>query len=84
MPRFDGAGPHGQGAMTGRGMGNCKQGRGCERGRGLGQGLGRGQGEPCRFADSGKDLTLQERLELLKANKKRLELEIELLEKEQS
>ncbi|NLN87139.1 MAG: DUF5320 domain-containing protein [Syntrophomonadaceae bacterium] len=56
MPRRDGTGPMGMGAMTGRGQGVCTGvnapayggwagrggGRGC--GRGFGRGLGRGQG----------------------------------------
>ena len=44
MPRFNGAGPSGQGPMTGRGMGPCNpQGQGA--GRGAGQGAGRGAGQ---------------------------------------
>lgn len=47
MPQQDGTGPNGQGARTGRGMGNCNgQGRelGHRQGRGMGRrsGLGRG------------------------------------------
>lgn len=52
MPRRDGTGPMGMGAMTGRGLGACSgvnapvyggwRGRGC--GRGFGCGSGRGQG----------------------------------------
>ena len=55
MPGFDGTGPLGQGAMTGRGMGNCNPawntyqagsvyGYGRGRGRGLGRGCGPGRG----------------------------------------
>ncbi|MFW5837495.1 MAG: DUF5320 domain-containing protein [Desulfovibrionaceae bacterium] len=50
MPGFDGTGPNGQGAMSGRGMGYCAGdpqrpaagGRALGRGRGRGRGLGRG------------------------------------------
>ena len=45
MPGFDGTGPMGQGALTGRQMGNCAGARtGFGVGRGLGRGLGRGAG----------------------------------------
>ncbi len=52
MPRRDGTGPMGAGAMTGRKLGVCTgvnepvYGRGLERGcgRGLGRGIGRGMG----------------------------------------
>ena len=40
MPKFDGTGPQGQGAMTGRGMGPC--GQGMAYGRGFGRGVGNG------------------------------------------
>lgn len=77
MPGFDGTGPNGQGPRTGRGMGNCDQAQG--QGRGFGRGRGMGQGQ-CRFANSNEAITVQARLETLKANKKRLEAEIESLE----
>jgi hypothetical protein len=49
MPRFDGTGPEGKGAMTGRGQGRCNtagSSYSSERviGMGAGQALGRGQG----------------------------------------
>jgi len=49
MPRRDGTGPQGVGAMTGRGLGVCTDGtnvygRGTGLGLGLGLGLGRGRG----------------------------------------
>ena len=54
MPRGDGTGPNGQGAMTGRGMGYCAgyvnpgygqgQGQGQGQGRGLGMGMGMRRG----------------------------------------
>jgi len=82
MPGFDGTGPNGQGPIAGRGMGNCNQsqGQGFCQGRGVGRGRGMGQGQ-CRFANSNEAITVQDRLEALKANKKRLEAEIESLEK---
>ncbi len=59
MPRFDGTGPNGEGAMTGRRMGKCntaintinenstagktENGLGRRGGRGLGQGKGSGR-----------------------------------------
>lgn len=53
MPRRDGTGPEGRGAMTGRGLGPCNGGNpnyyrgfgyGCRGGRGYGFGLGNGAG----------------------------------------
>lgn len=50
MPRRDATGPLGQGAMTGRALGNCNPqnaqvvGFGAGRGRGFARGLGRGAG----------------------------------------
>jgi uncharacterized protein len=49
MPKMDGTGPKGEGPMTGRGMGDCKnapKGAGRGNGQGAGQGAGRGQGRP--------------------------------------
>ncbi len=45
MPQRDGTGPNGEGPMTGRQMGNCKNAEPQERPRlGLRRGFGRGQG----------------------------------------
>ena len=50
MPGFDGTGPMGQGALTGRGLGPCGGGMAYGRrggggfGRGFGRGLGLGRG----------------------------------------
>lgn len=53
MPRLDGTGPIGQGALTGQGRGNCssfasqsEMGWGCRRGigRGMRDGTGMGRG----------------------------------------
>lgn len=42
MPNKDGTGPDGQGALTGRQMGNCENKRPIQQGRGpCGRGLGR-------------------------------------------
>lgn len=42
MPRMDGTGPRGQGAMTGRGLGICNGANAVRYGRGLGLGFRRG------------------------------------------
>jgi len=74
MPRFDGTGPDGLGPMTGRGMGRCQQA----------PGYGRGCRRPfCRFVNQPEYMTIQERIEVLKTNKERLEAELKALEKEQ-
>lgn len=44
MPRRDGNGPMGQGAMTGRGLGNCNDGEIMNSGFGTGRRFGRGNG----------------------------------------
>lgn len=44
MPRGDGTGPNGAGAMSGRGMGRCGTNRGTGAGRSMGRGAGRGMG----------------------------------------
>lgn len=52
MPRLDGTGPMGQGAMTGRGMGNCQgnqQRLGVGNGRCNKNGNGRGNGQGMSF-----------------------------------
>ena len=47
MPRRDGTGPLGQGAMTGKGLGICNSANSAY-GRGLGLGFGLGRGYNCR------------------------------------
>lgn len=42
MPRFDGTGPRGDGALTGRGQGNCRTTKATKAAVGLGLGLGLG------------------------------------------
>ena len=44
MPRFDGTGPLGFGARTGKGMGRCSSLAAGYRGMGMGMGMGRGRG----------------------------------------
>lgn len=82
MPYFDGTGPQGQGPMTGRGMGPCGGGFGFGR-RGLGRGFGRGRGSRSWFSSPTKDQVkndlnqyrkdLEEELEQVKAEQKKLE-----------
>jgi hypothetical protein len=70
MPRFDGTGPLGQGAMTGRGLGPCNGGfrRGCGRGNGFGY---RRQ----------TVLTKDEEKKILEADLKEIDLEKQEIEK---
>lgn len=44
MPKRDGTGPMGQGAMTGRGLGNCNDGEIMNSDFGMGRRFGRGMG----------------------------------------
>ena len=87
MPGFDGTGPNGQGARTGRGMGPCNQEQNCmyggRKGLGRGKGLGREMGRCKNDVCFTQNTTLEERIKFLKEDKKRLELEIDILEKEQ-
>lgn len=65
MPRKDGTGPLGQGALTGRGAGVC--GTNTLRG---GLGLGQGRGYNCRrvnFADTASKEELVKQKEILEA-----------------
>lgn len=95
MARFDGSGPMGKGAMTGRGMGYCAgdvyerpyYGRGMGRrpygGRGFGRGMGRGFyrcGYP-RYYVEDASYALDSK-EMLKEEKAMLEERLNLLEKE--
>ncbi len=57
MPRFDGTGPNGEGALTGKGFGKCNEnqnnsteefkgtGKGMGKGRRCGKGMGCGRGQ---------------------------------------
>ncbi len=81
MPFKDKTGPLGQGPMTGRGFGPCGDGRGM----GGRTGFGRGRGFRSWFASLSKDQvkedlnaykkTLEEELEQVKAEQKKLEEE---------
>ena len=77
MPRRDGSGPEGLGALTGRGLGNCDSkkasnvataiglGRGLGRGlsRGLGRASGRGLGRGYGFSLEDEKDSLTKRLD---------------------
>lgn len=80
MPRFDGTGPCGKGPSTGMGRGNCKkvQEAGCRSVKGCGRGRLFGSG------NSMEGLALNEKIEILKSNKKRIEQELKNLEIEQN
>lgn len=55
MPRMDGAGPMGRGAMTGRGQGKCQENGNAQKmgvGYGKGVGCGRGNGMGCSYGVS--------------------------------
>lgn len=93
MPRRDGTGPMGRGAMTGRGSGYCtgigsgRYGAGIRRGfgRGLGLGLGLGSGYGCRRGYGGfypAEMTETEEIELLKEEKEILEKRLEIIKKQ--
>jgi hypothetical protein len=77
MPRRDGTGPMGQGAMTGRGLGRCSGASGSQ-GGGYGRGLGRG------FAGEAVDTeaSLKTRKELLEEEKEFLLKRIDEIDKE--
>ena len=76
MPNFDGTGPQGMGAMTGRGLGPCGGGmrRGCGRGFGRGFGFRRGFTTPVT-------LTKEEEKKILEADLKDLEVEKEAIQR---
>ena len=76
MPNFDGTGPQGMGAMTGRGLGPCGGGmrRGCGKGFGRGMGFRRGFATPVT-------LTKDEEKKILEADLKDIEVEKEAIQK---
>jgi len=79
MPRFDGTGPMGQGAMTGGGFGMCGRGRGAVRGFGMGAGRGAGmRGFGRRYFNQSDEL------DYLKQEKEMIEQEIARLERAKS
>jgi hypothetical protein len=89
MPGFDGTGPLGQGALTGRQAGYCADARrGHGIGRGLGRGFARGAGFGGRFAAAApqgfQPQTDRETVEALMARVERLENEISGLRKHEA
>jgi hypothetical protein len=77
MPRRDGTGPMGQGAMTGGGRGRCGGGAGSQ-GGGYGRGLGRG----CAGEAGDKEASSKTRKELLEEEKEFLLKRIDEISKE--
>ncbi len=93
MPRRDGSGPMGAGALTGRGLGNCTGTKVAKYGVGLGMGLGlglacrRGFGRGRRFQQffgTNQDLDNLEKVDkdLLKQQKELLQSKIDAIDKE--
>jgi hypothetical protein len=76
MPNFDGTGPQGMGAMTGRGLGPCGGGMR----RGCGRGFGRGFGFRAKYATP-ITLTKDEEKKILEADLKDIEVEKEAIQK---
>lgn len=84
MPNYDQTGPQGQGKMTGRGLGPCRQGRGlglrrCAGGRCCGYGRGLG-----KYFGWNAPQTKEEQIEDLKTYQQSLREELEDVEKELS
>lgn len=77
MPNRDGTGPMGQGAFTGRGLGECVSGSRPIYGRGLGLGFGRGSN--CRRANNAINTSSKV---LLSEKKAILEARIEAINKQ--
>ena len=75
MPKLDGTGPRGQGALSGRGQGPCGQGGFYGRGRGCGF-QGNGMGSGCGYRSR---LTQAEELELLKQDQTDLQAELKAI-----
>ena len=79
MPKLDGTGPQGQGAMTGRGCGKCNGAQGTS--MGMGRGLGcRGGGRG--FGRMAVGLSPEETKKALETEKELLKQELEAIEKE--
>lgn len=92
MPRRDGSGPMGAGALTGRGLGNCTGAKLAKYGVGLGTGLGlglacrRGFGRGRRFYEVFETKQDSDNLEkvdkdLLKEQKELLQSKIDAIDK---
>ena len=77
MPGQDKTGPLGQGPMTGRGLGPCRQG--LASGRGMGRGFGRGFGlrqgfmQPQVITETQEKEILEKELEAIKAEQTEIE-----------
>ena len=98
MPFGDGTGPRGQGPLTGRGLGPCAGGKAYGRGfgRGYGRGTGRGYGRGFGFRGFPReaqavpfapysapvDLSPEEKLKILKAEKDDIAQELKAVEEE--
>lgn len=79
MPFLDGTGPLGQGPMTGRGMGWCRQGR---RGARFGYGWRRFGGWGWRFPARPARLSKEEELQILKEEVQALKEDLQEIEKQ--
>ncbi len=75
MPARDRTGPMGQGKMTGKGLGQCGKGSGF--GKGCKKGFGRGYG---RDFCNDNQVSNEERIKILKAQKKNIEEELKDIE----
>jgi len=71
MPRYDGSGPGGMGAGTGRGLGPCGLGSR----QGFGRGCGRGYGFR-RWTKQDETVALKEEKDILKNELKEVEKEL--------
>jgi len=78
MPGFDGTGPFGAGALTGRGFGPC--GRGLAFGRGYGRGFGWRYWQRAQLSEQ-LTLTREEQKKILEAELKELAAEKQAIEK---
>jgi hypothetical protein len=80
MPRRDGTGPMGMGAMTGRGLGVCTGVNAPIYGRGFGRGLGLGFGRGFGFgANANYNHTASK--EALQAQKEQLQITLDAIDK---
>jgi len=85
MPRRDGSGPMGAGAMTGRGMGACANGQDTHYGNGFRMGLGcrrgikGGRGFFGRFSDV--QISKEEQKRILENQKNEIQKRLEDLDK---
>ena len=86
MPGMDRTGPAGEGPLTGRGLGPCGRGLGFRRGfgRGLGTGFGRGLGRGFGrgFFQQPTEMTKEQKVKILEADKAEVEAELEDIKKE--